>query len=303
MGNTSGNLLNGGFFSEYDNRIYFSNRMDDGALYSMNMDFKDFKKISNDKAGYINAAGKYLYYLSMNYSKNKTDGDVFSFKNTGIYRINLDGSHSVNLHDDPGGLINLYGNSLYYQYYNSKEGLKFYKVDIDGKNNAKLSDSPIIPLSIKEDLLYYSGTSNHAIYTMDLSTGMTNLLSRTKAYAPILQEKYIYYMSLEHNYAIYRMKADGTNPEEIISERCSTYNITPDGRYLYYQVDDTQNNSIRCMNLDTLETQTLMEGDFKNIHIVGGKVIFTDFNETVQYYAPIGLQKLILEFNPDKIAK
>lgn len=303
-GNTAGNLFNGGYYSEYDGRIYFSNQKDDGTLYSMNLDLSDLKKLSNDKVGYINVTGNYLYYIRMNYSKTKNKGDALSFKNAGIFRINLDGSRLINLYDDPSGLINLYGNSIYYQHFNNDDGLKFYKVDIDKKNEAKLSDSPIMPISISDGLLYYSGVSNnHAIYTMNLSTGQYNLLSKVEAYAPMVQGDSIYYMSLDNNYAIYRMGKDGINPQEVVKERCSTFNITPDGKYMYYQVDDTKNNSLCCMNLSTGEMQVLMEGDYKEIHIAGGRVFFSDFNETTQYYTTIGFRTLILEFNPEIIKK
>ncbi len=43
VGNTSGNLLNGGLFCEYDGKIYFANPNDYNRLYVMNSDCTDIK--------------------------------------------------------------------------------------------------------------------------------------------------------------------------------------------------------------------------------------------------------------------
>ena len=73
IGNTAGNLYNGGLFCEYEGRIYFSNPDDDYALYSMKTDLSDLKKLYNDYARYINVDENYVYYTRMN---NKDHSDT-----------------------------------------------------------------------------------------------------------------------------------------------------------------------------------------------------------------------------------
>lgn len=299
IGNTPGNLFNGGLFSVTDDTIYFSNPNDDGSLYQMNLQLDNFKKIHNDKVGYINAVGSYLYYVRMNNSKENNSASIFSFKNVGIYRLNRNGKNLKVLYDNPSGLINVHGNDVYYQHYNTNEGLSFYSVNINGKNELKISDDGIIPISISGNKLYYSGTEKeHNINTMDLNTGRSNTLFTGNTYAPIINNNYIYYISLSHNFGIYRINLDGTNPTLIVNERCSTYNITEDGNYLYYQVDGGNNNRIVLLDLKTNTEEIVLEGDFKNIHIVGDFVFFRNFPETVTYYLPIGTYKTVYNFNP-----
>lgn len=57
VGNTSGNLLNGGLFCEYDGKIYFANPNDYNRLYVMNSDCTDIKKLNEDSVAYINVCG------------------------------------------------------------------------------------------------------------------------------------------------------------------------------------------------------------------------------------------------------
>ena len=54
IGNTAGNIYNGGLFCERDGKIYFSNDNDDGSLYVMNAnaDLTSVKKLHYDKAAY-----------------------------------------------------------------------------------------------------------------------------------------------------------------------------------------------------------------------------------------------------------
>ena len=80
IGNSSGNLFNGGLFCEYDKHIYFSNPSDEGRLYVMNSNLSNLKKLSTDTADGINVAGKYIIYGRHNQNQNQTTENVFENK-------------------------------------------------------------------------------------------------------------------------------------------------------------------------------------------------------------------------------
>ena len=298
-GNTPGNLFNGGLFSQLDDKIYFSNYKDDGALYVMDLNGIDFKKLSSDKAGHINVLGNYIYYIHNDKNRNNSKG-VLEFNNSGIYRTNLKGNKIKVLYNDPCTYINVHGNYVYYQHYDKEEGLTFYSVKIDGSEEKQISKRPIIPISILDNILYYSKTENtNSISSMNLNDGSTNTLySDENTYAPVVNGNFIYFISISDSYKIKRIHLDGSNPETIVEDSCSTFNISPEGKYLYYQVDDTKNNRICIMNLETGEVNTLLDGNYKQIHIAGNNVYFSDFNETKTYYLPIGGTNGISTFNP-----
>ncbi len=301
-GNTAGNLFNGGLFCVYDDKIYFSNINDNGTLYSMDLNCDNFKKINDDKPEYINAVGNYIYYARMNYKKQYNTPNVFALKNAGIFRIDLNGSNIKNLYDNPSGLINVYGNNLYYQRYDSKDGLNFYKIGIDGSGEKKLSEQPIVPMTIVNNILYYAGTqSDHSIYSMNLITGSISTVYKGNCYAPVFNNDYIYYISVSDNYSIYRVNLNGDSPDLILNERCSTYNITEDGKYLYFQADNNENNRIGKLNIQTGETDAIKKGDFKNIHIAGNYVFFMDFAEKEAYFLPAGPVNNASTFRPPKL--
>ena len=92
IGNTAGNLNNGGLFCEYNGKVYFSNAYDGGTLYVMNSDETEVKKLNDSIVKYINASESYLVYYQEGVH---TDDDLSSIvQNYGIFRTDLKGKNA-----------------------------------------------------------------------------------------------------------------------------------------------------------------------------------------------------------------
>ena len=284
VGNTAGNIYNGGFFSEQDGKIYFSNNNADGCLYVMNSDLTGFKQITDDKAVYINVDENYIYYVRANNTRENNKGGFLAFYNTGVYRIRHNGSSLMAFTGNPGSYLTLKGNTIYFQRYDVNIGLFLYKYQIDGSLDRLLVEDAVIPATVMENELYYAGYSkDHNINTLDLSSFTTHSKYDGSYLYPIFTTDYIYYMDVSDKYKIYRMNLDGSDPTKLVNLRCSTYNITNSGIYLYYQVDDTKHNGMYRLNLETMEEDLLMEGNFKQINVTDNYVFFNDFDGTNTY--------------------
>jgi hypothetical protein len=299
IGNTTGNIINGGLFCENEGKIYFSNDMADGSLYVMNSDCSNIKKVSNDKAVYINVDENYIYYVRANNTRENQSGNFLMFYNTGVFRINQNGSNLKAITGNPGAYLTLKGNNIYFQRYDVGVGLYLYKYQIDGSLERLLLKDAVIPSTIKDTSLYYVGyAKDHNINSLDLESFTTHPVF-TGSYAyPIFMGDYIYYMNPEEDYRIYRMNSDGSNPTLLVDERCSTYNVTNTGDYLYYQVDDTKNNRISRINLETLDAETLLDGNYKQIHVTDSYVFFKDFDNTNTYIMPANGAPDVSIFSP-----
>ena len=136
VGNTAGNLYNGGLFSEQDGKIYFSNDEDDGSLYVMDSDCTNIRKIYDDKAVFINADSNYIYYVRANNTRDNQQGTLMMFYNTGVFRINHNGRNLKAFTGNPGAYLTLHGNNIYFQRYDAGIGLYLYKYRIDGTAGA-----------------------------------------------------------------------------------------------------------------------------------------------------------------------
>lgn len=289
IGNSAGNLLNGGLFCENDGLIYFSNKEDNGNLYVMNSDMTNVKKLYDDTCSYINTTNRYIIYVRDNHKRDNAPGQFFNFNTVGIYRLDKKNEKNIKqLYSKPAGITSLKGNTVYYQHYDTKENLQFYQVDIDGSNEEKIMDEPISPASILGNSLYYNGVDNdHSIHSMNLDTTAASLVYSGNCYHVIATNDSLYFLSLSNNYAIARTTLDGENPELLENERCSFFNLSKDETYLYYQIDGGDKNRLCQMNLSTLESKTLKEGNFNSIHTTKNYVFFQEFETNQMYYLTI----------------
>lgn len=299
VGNTAGNLYNGGLFCVQDGKIFFSNDAEDGSLYVMNSDCSNIKKVHNDKAVYINADENYVYYVRANNTKENNVGAFVMFFNTGVYRINRNGSNLKAISGDPGAYLTLKGNTLYFQRYNVDSGLYLYQYQIDGTAERLLYKDAVVPAIVKDNSLFYVGKSEDTnINIMDLSSFTYHTAFEGSFAYPIFLDNYIYYIDMVDGYHLYRMNQDGSNPTLLVKERCSTYNITNTGKYLYYQIDDGTNSGICRLSLETFEAETLMAGNYKQINVTDNYVFFKDFDNTNTYVVAAEGGSDISTFNP-----
>ena len=69
----------------------------------------------------------------------------------------------------------------------------------------------------------------------------------------------------------------------ITNERISSYNLSVDGRTLFYQIDNGKNNRLCRYDIATEQETELLSGDFKNLNTVSHYLFFTDFAESTCY--------------------
>ncbi|MDE7299578.1 MAG: DUF5050 domain-containing protein, partial [Lachnospiraceae bacterium] len=196
VGNSAGNLYNGGLFCEIDGTIYFSNYKDDGALYSMDADCSNVQRLSSDKAASINADSHYIYYSRRNYAKDNSSVNALDFHNSGIYRMNRENGSLEMLTESVNCVSLLYGNTIYYQHYDNDNLIQFYRVDIDKKNAGRMSQDALIPASVRNGVLYYSGVLfDHELHALTLPAGIDSIVSEDYCYLPVAMPNYLYYIA------------------------------------------------------------------------------------------------------------
>jgi hypothetical protein len=303
-GNTAGNIFNGGLFCEQDGKIYFSNHNDNGALYVMNSDCTNIKKVISDKAVNINADENYLYYLRASDTKASIAGSLMQFNNSGLYRITHGGKNLKIISHKPGAYMTLQGNFLYYLSYDVESGLCLFRKKIDNTMEKLILDEAVIPSYIADNKLYYAGNKkDHSINALDLSSFVTGTRIEGNFACPIFREDYIYYLDLDNNYSLNRMRLDGSERTVLIDKFCSTYNITNSGKYLYYQVDDEDNSGIGRLNLETMEHELLLEGYYKQIHVTDSYVFFKDYDDSRTYVLSADGSSRLGIFDPPNLSE
>lgn len=288
-GNTSSNLLNGGLFCQVDDTIYFSNPYNQGTLYSMNTDLDDIKQIINDNVSYLNGAGKYIFYTKRN-DKKKVDSDlIVDLSATGLYRLNKNTKSSTKLFDDPTQVACLYGNRVYYQHYNIKNGLQLYAAKIDDTDDKKILEEPCAPYAIDNDTIYYTGTQNdHAIHSIKTDGSQSTVLLDGNYYALTLQGDYLYFMDMSTDYSLKRISVSGGTMETLISKHLATYNVCEDNNTIYCQVDNGSENGLYEYKIDNQSLTKIVSGDFNYLHTTKDYLFFETYDQSSLYSMKLG---------------
>lgn len=282
VGNTSGNLNNGGYFCESDGKVYFSNAYDEGALYRMNVDETDIERIGSPEATYINVGGDYLYYYQKHVYNSSNWG--FVLNTAGLYRCEKDGKHNICLDKSNCAALSLVDNTLYYtKPVEGKDTLCLFKIDTNKKNMQQVTDYLVNPSCVANSILYYNGTKeNHYLYGYDTRTGIETLLAEQHMWFPTLSAQSIYFLDSHSNYCLCRYDMIDGNVTVLTTDRVDTFNVA-DG-YIYYQRNSETQPALIRMDTSGNNAEVVAEGNYSDINITSQYVYFHDFASTVPMY-------------------
>ncbi len=285
VGNTAGNLNNGGLFCEYDGYVYFSNTNDNGCLYRMKPDETQMEKLLEVKPGNILAGGDYLYYFQYGVSGEMGLGNVRSGHD--FHRAELDGENIVALETDVVVTGQLVDNYLYLLVAGD-EHPTLRKIKIDKSEKKDLADYAINPACARDGIIYYNGTeNNHYLYTLNTANDTVSELWAGNIWYPLIDDDYIYYIDVENDYRLCRYVLSSKTIEVLTNERVECFNVG--NGYVYYQTYSRQKPALKMMSVDGSTTATIAEGNYTKINMTSRYVYFQEYGEeTVTYHSPIG---------------
>lgn len=281
-GNTAGNLNNKGYYCELNGRVYFANAYDDYALYSMNSDESDLKKLNDGSYSFLNAAGDYLYYSMV----GKSDGYDLGFIGTayGVYRSKLNGERVVGLDRCHIVSMQLCGDYIYYEKYDNKAGVSLEKIRTNKREKQTVAPETIInPNCYVDGDIYYNGdTTDHYLYALDTATDTSRVVWEGALWNPIVQDGYVYFMDISNDYRLCRYSLYNDIVEVLTGDRIDMFNVYDN--YIYYQVSSPTEPALKRMLTDGSSQETVQEGVFQNINITSQYVYFNAFDEPTPVY-------------------
>lgn len=314
-GNTPGNLYNGGLYTETEDKVYFSNPLDNGCLYEMNPEQTSAKKLSAETVYSLNAYGDYIYY-SKNNLNDSNSTSILRGSVLGAARCDLDGKGTISLNDEYTGTLVLVGNDVYYESYTNDQTTdstlcSIYKNSIDGEDASLYSDDALSLACTVGSTLYYVNTeNNHNLYSMNFKTQSPSLLVEGNCWMPVVTKQgELYYLDLDNNYSL--VKSSVNNPQNktvLANGMISSYNVSD--TYIYFQLDDGSNSKLCRIRKDaaTDEYEVVQEGSFENINVTSRYVYFNEFGNTAMTYrtstdGPVSVHPLASSVSFDKNGK
>lgn len=274
VGNTTGNLHNGGYFCEYKGYVYFSNRADANSLYRMKADGTKVEKLHPDSVSYIQVINDYIYYVRT----NETSADVvLRGQPYGIFRLEIGDEKSEQVYNGLVLSMRMLGNYLYFKSYDEKseDKIQFRKIKIDGTGLKTISEEDYEPICVNGEDIYFTEVRNsHNLMRMDTSNDRIVTAAEGNYYKPTFIKGYMYFIDLANGMQLTRVNLS-TDKYEVLDEgKCINYNVSEENNVIYYQLENENDHKLCRMTLSGDNKVVVTEGDCMNIHITKNYTYF-----------------------------
>lgn len=283
VGNTAGNLNNGGLFCEYDGKIYFANPSDKNRLYRMNSDCTSPEKLNSDSVAYINTDGRRLYYVKNNYETADV-AVLFRGHLFGVYRTDMNGNDGKALYEKLTGSMVLCGNYLYYQHYDGVNDTCLYKIKIDGSDDTKISNLYLNPTCAFNGNVYVSNVDgDHNVMKVSNSSATTSTYYYGNTYLPVLQDDSLFYIDLSDKYNLKRYELTTGILQLVSDKRVINYNVI--GNKVFFVAEGEDGGLYRC-SLDGSDLELVTQGAIGSVSCTSQYTFFTYYNDSTLYRVP-----------------
>ncbi len=276
-GNTLGNIANKAFIAYQEDRIYYSNIE---RLLKSKIDGSGEKVLSNDNALYINVQGEWVYYSVI-------EG------NPGIFKIRVNGEGREKLYFGKARNLNVIEETVYFTVKEEPSTFQWdsratgvYKMDLRDRNINKISDDNAVSMMVAEDWIYFNTSADNSetgIMKMKTDgTGRTKI-SDILADKIVVENENIFYSiksDKKQDYGIFKIKDDGRNPVQIVSEEVGGFNVQKG--WIYYT--NKNKDAIYKVSSDGGEIVKLIDHDVRDINILN-EWIYYNTGESKKDYA------------------
>ncbi|MCR5687160.1 MAG: DUF5050 domain-containing protein [Lachnospiraceae bacterium] len=277
VGNTSGNLNNRGLVCESDGYIYFANLSDGQCLYRMNADGSDPVKLIDIPVAYINSGGDYLYFYFDDPGGTKFMG--IAGRMSGIFRLKKGEKDFVCLDKCTSGVLNLVGNTLYYEHYDNNNGMQLYHSSLDGKDKGLAVDEIINPACALNGDIYYSEQDSQKLKIYRPGGSEGRIFMNYAVYNPVADGSDLYFMNMEDDYKLYRYSLSDGKLTKITEERVDTFNVY--NGVIFYQRN--RDPALIKVNTDGSSPIVIAEGNYENINCTSTFTFYSPFRENRTY--------------------
>ena len=277
IGNTSGNLNNKGLFCEDGGYIYFANIYDNNYLYRMESNGTNAVKLIDVPVSYINSGGDYLYFYFDDPGGTKFMG--IAGRMSGIYRLKKGETDFVCLDKCTSGILNLVGNTLYYEHYDNTNGMQLYHTSPDGKDKGLSVPEIVNPACVVNGDIYYSEQDSQLLKIYRPGDSEGRVYMDYAVYNPVVDGSDLYFMNMNDNYCLYRYSMSDGSLTKITNERLDTFNVY--NGMIFYQRN--QDPALIRVAADGSGAIIIAEGNYENINCTGNFTFFSPFKEKETY--------------------
>lgn len=280
VGNTSGNLYNGGMFCETDEYVYFANPYDNYALYRMKPDETDLDKLITTPSESINAAGNHIFYYQS--SSGSGSGLGYVINTYGIRRFSKNNKRTATGIDN--ALLEsfvLADNHLYYQVADTTNHVNYIKqISLDGKNSEQivLPSNAVLACADSSTLYFTNAIENFHLLAMDLNDKNHSLVEilAEDVYMPIVEGSDLYCIDIHNDYALVHYNL--ATKQKTVLDKARTDMLNVVGDYIYYQTSGN-NPQFKRITRTGASAEVIADGVYHSIHSTSQYIYFMKFGD------------------------
>jgi hypothetical protein len=280
-GNSSGNVMNGGYAARDDEWIYYSDVGDNFSVYRMRYDGSEREKLNDDNSHTISVYRDRVYYINLSVDFYGDSGVQM------LYSMNIDGSDRRVFIEGYVGQFYIEDDRLYYV--NDPVGeAKIYSIYLDGGDKRKLSDDMISQFCVEDGVIYYTSLSdNNNLYSMNTDGGGKTEIIDEYVLRFTVADGTIYYQQGDvFDSKLYSLKIGSKEKTLLMSDMLSQYiNVAGDRIYYIHRVTDggaMPSSNLHSMDLTGGNRIKLSADDHaQSISIVCGRAYYLYFDPSM----------------------
>lgn len=309
VGNTAGNIHNGGYFCERDGVVYFSNPSDFGCLYSMRPDETGYRKLSTMSVRNILSGGRFLYMYMDSHSRSVSQGLGAVVSEYGIYRMRNDGRYTVCLLKEVVGKMQLGGSYIYYEQGDDMEGT-LNRIRIDKKERTGYGNTPafysehIDPTAYADGVIYYSSVSAaHSLYAISVEREpvMPQPLFSYNVNQPIVRGSFVYFLNAADEYRVCRYNVANGVLETLSTHGADCYNLNDS--YIYYDSQTADVPGLYRISVNGTGEELILGGAYNSLHLTSNYLYYRVFGaDDIFYHIPVNGPQIPGVFQPEVFA-
>jgi|GEM_PF-2559951 len=264
LGNTFGNINNGGYAAIKGEWIFYQNLNDGSKLYRIKTDGTSCSKLCDDKVAYINITGAWLYYSNIDDDRR-------------IYKIRTDGTNRSKFSDNSYCLgVILAGDWIYYR---GSFSSIIYKINIDGSQFQKLGDEKGVFINVADDWVYFIKNRTELCKIRKDGTG-SQKISSGKYISINVSGDFIYFRNGDDGDKLYKIQTDGKNRCKLCDDNADSINVA--GEWIYY-ANKSDGGKIYKIGIDGSGRQKLNDISSCSINIAGAWIYFQTADQKKLY--------------------
>lgn len=270
MGNSNDNIANLGYAAALDEWIYFRNEADHASLHRIRTDGSETAKLNEDRPIFLNALAGWIYYMDLDEPGEEQ-----------IIRIRPDGSERTLITEIPAYYMRIAGEWIYYINLTGQaedpDTNRLFRMKLDGSDPQKITDRPTWFFAVAGPSIYYLDTAEGVIRKVNADGTGEESISAQRVRRFAVDEQYIYYLKgPELTAGIWRMKLDGTEPEQLSEDLTQGLNLH-NGWLYYARTDpaDAANRRLKRMRSDGSDPQELTDDEHAlEISVIGDWIFY-----------------------------